>query len=145
MSEQPLVERLHAFFVQVFTTYDLSDKDKRQEMKLLSFELDDEVAQLEEDKERLLEQLVAGEELYISRGIEIVQLEAELNNATEKCFAWNIKYSNAVAENAALKRENEGLREAFGYICDDSLEDVLADKKEQADALAALEDNASLR
>lgn len=77
MSEQPLVERLHAFFVQVFTTYDLSDKDKRQEMKLLSFELDDEVAQLEEDKERLLEQLVAGEELYISRGIEIAQLEAE--------------------------------------------------------------------
>ena len=49
MSEQPLVERLHAFFVQVFTTHDLFDKDKRQEMKLLSFELDDEVAQLKKE------------------------------------------------------------------------------------------------
>ena len=48
------------------------------------------------------------------------------------------RYRKCKAENAALKRENEGLREAFGYICDDSLEDVLADKKEQADALAAL-------
>ena len=46
-------------------------------------------SQLEADKERLLEQLVAGEELYISRGIELVQLEAE---------------------NAALKRENEWMR-----------------------------------
>ena len=53
MSEQPLVERLHAFFVQVFTTHDLFDKDKRQEMKLLSFELDDEVAQLEAENAAL--------------------------------------------------------------------------------------------
>jgi len=53
MSEQPLVERLHAFFVQVFTTHDLFDKDKRQEMKLLSFELDDKVAQLEEENAKL--------------------------------------------------------------------------------------------
>jgi len=35
------------------------------------------VAQLEADKDRLLEQLVAGEELYISRGIEIAQLEED--------------------------------------------------------------------
>jgi hypothetical protein len=36
------------------------------------------IRELEVDKDRLLEQLVAGEELYISRGIEIVQLEAKL-------------------------------------------------------------------
>lgn len=127
MSEQPLVERLHAFFVQVFTTYDLSDKDKRQEMKLLSFELDDEVAQLED-------------ELAKHKG----EWEKEEYRCPQ-CGLGNPRIAQLEAENAALKRENEGLREAFGYICDDSLEDVLADKKEQADALAALEDNASLR
>jgi len=46
MSE-PLVERLHAFFVRVFTTHDLFDKDLRQEMKIESFALDDKVEQLE--------------------------------------------------------------------------------------------------
>ena len=38
----------------------------------------DVVARLSADKDRLLEQLVAGEELYISRGIKIIQLEAKL-------------------------------------------------------------------
>ena len=44
---EPLVERLHKFFVRVFTTNDLFDKDKRQEMRIESLALDDEVAQLE--------------------------------------------------------------------------------------------------
>ena len=46
MSE-PLVERLHRFFVRVFTTHDLFDKDSRQEMRVESFALDDKVEQLE--------------------------------------------------------------------------------------------------
>ena len=50
---EPLVERLHQFFVRVFTTYDLFDKDKRQEMKLESFALDDEVSKLEAEIENL--------------------------------------------------------------------------------------------
>ena len=44
---EPLVERLHSFFVRVFTTHDLFDEDKRREMQLESFALDDKVAQLE--------------------------------------------------------------------------------------------------
>ena len=44
---EPLVERLHKFFVRVFTTNDLFDKDKRQEMRIESLALDDEVAKLE--------------------------------------------------------------------------------------------------
>ena len=47
-----LVERLHQFFVRVFTTYDLFDEDKRREMHIESFALDDEVAQLEVENER---------------------------------------------------------------------------------------------
>ena len=45
--DEPLVERLHAFFVRVFTTDDLFHKDKRQEMRIESLDLDDKVAQLE--------------------------------------------------------------------------------------------------
>ena len=41
-------------------------------------------AQLEADKDRLLGQLVAGEELYISRGMEIAKLEADLNAYKER-------------------------------------------------------------
>ena len=40
--------------------------------------LEEKVALLEVDKDRLLEQLVDGEELYISRGIKLALLEAKL-------------------------------------------------------------------
>ena len=40
------------------------------------------IDELEAGKDRLLEQLVAGEELYISRGIEIALLESKLESMT---------------------------------------------------------------
>jgi hypothetical protein len=49
MENEALVERLHQFFVKVFTTYDLFDKDKRQEMRLESLALDDDVAKVEKE------------------------------------------------------------------------------------------------
>ena len=72
-----------------------------------------------------------------------------------KMFEWKTgdffgdEWANEVAEleedNDALKRENDSWQKAFDYICDDSLEEVLADRKERIDALAAIRDNASLR
>ncbi len=44
---EPKAERLHRFFVRVFTTDDLFAEDLRQEMRLESLGLDDMVAQLE--------------------------------------------------------------------------------------------------
>ncbi len=52
---EPLVHRLHLFFVRVFTTEDLFDQGKRQEMRLETYALDDLVAQLETDNKRLQE------------------------------------------------------------------------------------------
>ena len=66
--------------------------------------------ELEEDKDRLLEQLVAGEELYISRGIEIVQLEAKVEAFDSLGLSEKVRGDELEAENAALKREIEVLR-----------------------------------
>ena len=44
---EPLVERLHKFFVRVFTTSDLFDKDKRQEMRIESLALGAKAFKLE--------------------------------------------------------------------------------------------------
>ena len=63
--------------------------------------------ELEEDKDRLLEQLVAGEELYISRGIEIVQLEAKVEAFDSLGLSEKVRGDELEAENEALKRENE--------------------------------------
>ena len=89
------IERLEQTKDQYLNTIDLLAREKEE---------------LEAGKDRLLEQLVAGEELYISRGIEIAQLEADLAKTSRAMQAAIDAGVMAVAENAALKRENE----AFG-------------------------------
>ena len=72
------------------------------------------VAQLEADKDRLLEQLVAGEELYISRGIEIAQLEEE-----------NEELRNAGQESATM------LRRFLGFGPSTKLELLLTEQEDE--------------
>jgi len=82
---------------------DALDVCRMHVQEFIDCDVDEHIAQLEVDKDRLLEQLVAGEELYISRGIELAQLEAE---------------------NAALKRENERLKTYASTLLELALDDV---------------------
>ena len=67
----------------------------------------DEVEQLEEQKDDLLNKLVAGEELYISRGMEIVQLEKKSESLMKLAASYIKAYEDLVFADA-LKEVDDG-------------------------------------
>ena len=86
-------------------------------------EVRDEVEQLEEQKDDLLNKLVAGEELYISRGMEIVQLEKK-NKSLMKLAGMYIKsYEDLAFANAT--------NDAWIYcdVCDDVIKPEEMDER----------------
>ncbi len=62
--------------------------------------------ELEEQKDDLLNKLVAGEELYISRGIEIIQLEKK-NKSLMKLAGMYIKSYEDLAFGDAIKEVDD--------------------------------------
>ena len=78
--------------------YKAGNKDLKTGVEILEGAL----VQLEEQKDDLLNKLVAGEELYISRGMEIVQLEKK-NKSLMKLAGMYIKSYEELAFGGTLK------------------------------------------
>ncbi len=82
----------------------------------------DDICELEKQKDDLLNKLVAGEELYISRGIEIIQLEKK-NKSLMKLAGMYIKSYEDLAFGDA------DMESAYCDICDDVIKPEEMDER----------------